>query len=52
MRYCRKIRGTVIDAEIAGRRTLISVRTDFFPDAFNIFSKGEIAVSQGTAGKI
>lgn len=34
LRYSKRMRATVIDAEIAERRTLISVRENFFPTEF------------------
>lgn len=42
LRYSRKLRSTVIDAEVAGRRTMISVRADFFPDTVSLLADGEI----------
>lgn len=44
IRYSNRLKATVIDAEIAGERTMISVRADFKPDTFSIISDGEILV--------
>ncbi len=41
LRYSRRLRSTVIDAEIAGCRTLISVRGDFCPTRIKALCDGE-----------
>lgn len=38
LRYSKKLRCTVIDAEIAEIRTFISVREDFYPTEISVFS--------------
>lgn len=43
-RYSRRMRATVIDAEIAGRRTILSVRKNFFPDYINAITSGNAAI--------
>lgn len=40
IRYSRKMRSTVIDVEIAGCRTMISVRSGFYPSKIKSFSDG------------
>lgn len=44
LHYSRKLRACVIDAEIAERRTLISVRTGFFPTNLSLLNKGDISI--------
>ena len=48
-RYSRRMRATVFDVEIAQRRTLISVRADFFPTSLSLClgseEKGTLATS-------
>ena len=44
LRYSKRLRSTVIDAEIAGRRTLISVRDGFFPTEISVITKGSILI--------
>lgn len=44
IRYSKKLRSTVLDAEIAGRRTFISVRDDFFPTKLKLLTKGNPTV--------
>lgn len=46
-RYSRRMRATVFDVEIAKRRTLISVRTDFYPTRLSLLSNGgKVAVAE------
>ena len=40
-RYNRRMRATVLDVEIAERRTMISVRAEFFPNALSVQFEGE-----------
>lgn len=51
LRYSKRMRATVIDAEIAERRTLISVRENFFPTEFTAISDGDL-VSEVSAFEI
>lgn len=44
LRYSRRMRSTVIDAEIAGRRTLISVRSGFYPSKIKAIFDGEVSL--------
>lgn len=39
--YCRRLHSTIIDAEIAGCRTLISVRPNFYPNQIKALYEGE-----------
>jgi len=41
LRRSKKMRGTVLDVEIAGRKTLISVRDNFFPTTLSVICQGE-----------
>lgn len=41
LRYSRKLRSTVVDAEIAQRRTFISVRNGFFPTKITAICDGD-----------
>lgn len=41
VRRSKRFRATVIDVEIAERRTLLSVRKDFFPDGISIIAEGD-----------
>ena len=43
---------TVLDAEIAGRRTMISVRGDFFPTGISLISSGKISVENAQLNEI
>lgn len=46
LRCSRRMHSTVIDAEIAGKRTMISVRTDFFPTELSVISDGNIEIAE------
>lgn len=48
IRYAPKLRSTVVDAEVAGRQTLVSVRPDFFPDRVAVLAEGEALLSDMT----
>lgn len=52
VRYSRKLRSTVIDAEVAGRRTMVSVRDGFFPDTFSVLSDGDISMRDCAVRKL
>ena len=45
IRHSKRLRSTVLDAEIAGRRTFISIRNDFFPTEISAFSDGDLTVN-------
>jgi hypothetical protein len=45
-RYSKKLRATVIDAEIAGCRTLVSMQPNFFPNKIKWLSNGETALKR------
>lgn len=49
-RYSKKLHSTVIDAEVAGKRTIISVRKDFFPTSLSFKSDGEMGLSDTKMG--
>ena len=51
-RYSKKLRATVIDAEIAGCRTLVSMQPGFFPNKIKWISKGEIILNRSSIKKI
>ena len=40
LRRSKKMRGTVLDVELAARKTLISVRDDFFPTSLSLICQG------------
>lgn len=42
--YVKKLHSTVIDVEIAGKRTLVSLRADFFPDQKKVLMQGNAEV--------
>ena len=44
LRYSKKMRSTVIDAEIAERRTMISVRNGFYPTKITTLKDGDLDV--------
>lgn len=44
LRYSKRLKSTVIDAEIAGRRTFISVRSDFYPSRIKALFDGNMVV--------
>ena len=44
LRYSKRLKSTVIDAEIAGRRTFISVRSDFYPSIIKALFDGNMVV--------
>ena len=50
--YSRRMNSTVLDAEIAGRRTMISVRGDFFPTGISLISSGKISVENAQLNEI
>ena len=45
LRYSKRMRATVVDAEIAERRTLISVRENFFPTEFKMVCDDNVVVN-------
>lgn len=45
LRHSKRMHSTVIDAEFNGRRTMISVRDDFYPERLSIISDGEINIT-------
>lgn len=51
-RYSRKLRATVIDAEIAGCRTLVSMQPSFFPNKLMWISNGEIEINRQSLKKL
>ncbi len=52
LRYSKRMRATVIDAEIAERRTLISVRENFFPIELTTVSEEDLTVEEVKVYKI
>ena len=44
LRYSKRMRATVIDTEIAERRTLISVRENFFPTEFKVICDDHLVI--------
>lgn len=46
LRYSKKLRSTVIDMEIAERRTFISLRYGFFPTRLSLINDGDVEVSE------
>lgn len=51
-RYSRKLRATVIDAEIAGCRTLVSMQPGFFPNKLKWFADGVIDIRRQSIKKL
>lgn len=52
IRYSRKMRSTVLDVQVAQRRTMISVRAGFFPEKASVLSEGEIGVTEKSLKKL
>lgn len=52
LRYSKKLRSTVIDAEIGERRTLISVRDGFFPIKITALKDGELELNTDSLNEI
>jgi hypothetical protein len=51
-RYSRRMRATVLDVEIAERRTMISVRSDFYPTALSLGEKNGARIFGGSLFRI
>lgn len=52
LRYSKKMHGTVIDAEIAERRTMISVRNGFYPTKITTLKDGDLDAKTVCLNKI
>lgn len=52
VRYSKRLRATVLDVEIAERRTLLSVRKDFFPNGISFITEGSCKLEEMKAYSI
>lgn len=50
--YSRRMNSTVLDIEIAERRTMISVRSNFFPTKLSLLSVGEVSTESAQLNEI
>jgi hypothetical protein len=52
LRYSKRLRATVLDIEVAERRTMISVRDGFFPTGAQFLVEGDAEIQSATLQKI